>query len=135
MVDKDYHKQSPKNKSIRIKIMMNTDNKNKVEELVQREEVKDTPFTIVTTEEGSFVTMGKYRLSEPKGIDEVRKETKQITWNRLIQVIMLLHENMKEFDELSRIKRLEIIEKILKAILITWMALIVIIGILIINSI
>jgi len=81
--------------------MLKTEHTNEVEELVKREEVKDSPFTIITTEEGSFLTMGKYRLSEPTEIEELRKEAKEITWNRLIQVMMLVGENMKEFNELS----------------------------------
>lgn len=79
--------------------MLNTDNNKEVQELVKREEVEQTPFTIVTTEEGSFLTMGKYRLTEAKTIEEIRKEAKQVTWNRLIQVIMLLNETMKEVNE------------------------------------
>ncbi len=81
--------------------MLKTEHTNEVEELVKREDVKDSPFTIVTTEEGSFLTMGKYRLSEPDELDKIRKESKKITWNRLIQVMMLVGENMKEFNELS----------------------------------
>jgi len=81
--------------------MLKTEHTNEVEELVKREDVKDSPFTIVTTEEGSFLTMGKYRLSEPGELEQIRKESKKITWNRLIQVMMLVGENMKEFSELS----------------------------------
>ena len=79
--------------------MLNTDNNTQVEELVKREEVEHTPFTIVTTEEGSFLTMGKYRLTEAQTIEEVRQEAKKVTWNRLIQVMMLLNETMGEMKE------------------------------------
>ncbi len=81
--------------------MVKTEHTNDVEELVKRQDVPDSPFTIVTTEEGSFLTMGKYRISEPADLKEIIKESKKITWNRLIQVMMLVGENMKEFNELS----------------------------------
>ncbi len=74
-----------------------TDNK----ELISRKEVKDTPFTVVTTEEGSFGAMGRYRITEVGEAKEIEKELKRMTWNRMIQVAMLL---IRDNDE-SKIKK------------------------------
>lgn len=72
-----------------------TDKKNssKNEELVKRKDIKDTPFEVITINDKSFGTMGQFRLTENlNSIKEVEKELKEITWNRLIQVIMILDE-------------------------------------------
>ena len=61
-------------------------------ETIKREDVKDSPFTIITIEGKSFGTMGEYRLTEEGNIKDIRKQLKTITWNRVIQVIMLLDE-------------------------------------------
>ena len=61
-------------------------------ETISRENVKDSPFTIITIDGKSFGTMGDYRLTEEGTIKEIRKQLKTITWNRIIQVIMLLDE-------------------------------------------
>lgn len=78
-------------------------NSNSKEELIQRIEVKDTPFTVVTTEEGSFGCMGKWRLTEVKETQrEIKEELAAMTWNRILQVTMLLCEEIytsKMFNE------------------------------------
>ncbi len=61
-------------------------------ETIKREDVKDSPFTIITIDGKSFGTMGEYRLTEEGNIKEIRKQLKTITWNRIIQVVMLLDE-------------------------------------------
>jgi len=69
----------------------NNDSLNK--ELIEREEIENSPFTIITVEGKSFGVMGKYRLTEEgKDKDEVRKELEEITWNRIIQVMMILDQ-------------------------------------------
>ena len=61
-------------------------------ETIKREDVKDSPFTIITIEGKSFGTMGEYRLTEEGNIKDIKKQLKTITWNRIIQVVMLLDE-------------------------------------------
>ena len=61
-------------------------------ETIKREDVKDSPFTIITIDGKSFGTMGEYRLTEEGNIKDIRKQLKTITWNRVIQVVMLLDE-------------------------------------------
>jgi hypothetical protein len=62
-------------------------------ELVKRDSIKDTPFEIITIEGKSFGAMGDYRITEEKKTaKEVEKELSKITWNRIIQIIMILDE-------------------------------------------
>lgn len=69
-----------------------TDNKNSNYEMVEREEIEETPFTMITIEGKSFGTMGIHRLTEYGTKKEIRKELKEFSWNRLVQVLMLLEE-------------------------------------------
>ena len=71
-----------------------TDKKNSgKEELVKREKIKDSPFEIITQQGTSFGIMGDYRVTEQyKKKAEVKKELSKITWNRIVQVIMILEE-------------------------------------------
>ena len=60
---------------------------------VKRENVKNTPFQIVSMEGYHFGVMGDYRITEKNNNKkEVKKELSEITWNRLIQVMMILNE-------------------------------------------
>ncbi len=70
-----------------------TDKVNSGEELVKRKDIKETPFQVITTEGVSFGAMGEYRVTEKcETVKEVEKELKKITWNRIIQVMMILEE-------------------------------------------
>lgn len=73
---------------------MNTE----TEELIERTEVKDTPFTIIRikAKNESFATLGEYRITEVyEHNKDLEEELKTITWNRIIQVIMILTEKLK----------------------------------------
>lgn len=62
-------------------------------ELIKRTSVDDSPFEIIELEYGCFGVMGNYRITEEyKTQAEVKKELEKITWNRIIQVIMILDE-------------------------------------------
>ena len=81
-----------------------TDKKNySKKQLVEREQLKDTPFEIITIEGESFGTMGQYRLTEKyKDRKEVKKELEKITWNRIIQIIMLLDELKQNINNTNK---------------------------------
>lgn len=68
---------------------------NKNEELIKRTDVDGTPFTVITTPDGgSFVSLGKYRVSEPFATEkEAIKHVKSKDWNLLLAVIMLMVED------------------------------------------
>lgn len=60
---------------------------------IERTEIKDSPFNVITVDGESFGVMGDYRLTEKAGNKEdVIKQLEKITWNRVIQVVMLLDE-------------------------------------------
>jgi hypothetical protein len=63
------------------------------EELIKRVQIKDSPFEVITQQGYSFGVMGNYRLTEKSNdAKEVAKELKKITWNRVIQIVMILDE-------------------------------------------
>lgn len=69
-------------------------------ELIKKEEVENTPFTIVTTENEIFAVMGEYRVTEKYdkneyGVGQLKAMVQEITWNRLVQVIMIINEKLK----------------------------------------
>ena len=75
-------------------------------ELLTRKEIDNTPFTVVGTENGYFAVMGQYRLTDVfNDEDDCIKEVSKITWNRLVQVIMLINDkfndkfNLKDLEE------------------------------------
>lgn len=75
-----------------------TDNSNSSnEELIKRNEIPKTPFTIISVEEGHFGTLGKYRITEIHDTyEEAKQDVEEITWDRIVQVIGLLHQILTE---------------------------------------
>ena len=68
------------------------DNENSL--MIERYPIKETPFTVITLEEKRhFGVMGEYRITEEmKSRGEVEDELKCITWNRVMQVMLILDE-------------------------------------------
>lgn len=67
-------------------------------ELLKRTDIKDSPFTIISMVEKNehFAVMGDYRVTEVYHTLEMAKETVQkVTWNRIVQVIMIMNEKNK----------------------------------------
>ena len=65
----------------------------KNEQMVERMQIESTPFTIISVDGKHFGVMGEYRMTEEKNSrGEVEDELKCITWNRIIQVMLVLHE-------------------------------------------
>lgn len=68
-------------------------------EMIERDEIKDSPFTVISMNGESFGVMGDYRLTEKSGSkSEIIEKLEKITWNRIIQVMMIL----KEVDEKNK---------------------------------
>lgn len=59
-----------------------------------RHDVEDSPFVVIGNDENGWVgTMGKYRISEEfKTMEECKKDLEQITWNRIVQVLVLINQ-------------------------------------------
>lgn len=72
----------------------NVKDTNNTECLIERINIEDTPFTIIKTDKGSFGTLGKYRITETGTEEEIRKELITITWNRIVQVLTLITEEL-----------------------------------------
>ena len=63
------------------------------EELIKKDALEGTPFHVVTIGDESFGVMGEYRLTEKKSDRaEIIEELEVITWNRLVQVMMIMNE-------------------------------------------
>lgn len=57
-------------------------------QLITRNEIKGTPFDIITTEEGSFLAIGHYRLSEIIiDIKELLRRVEEKDWHTMINLI------------------------------------------------
>lgn len=89
---------------------MNT--KEKVEEnnteLISKKDVKDSPFTIVSMNETEehFAVLGEYRITEKyKSIEKAEKEVVKITWNRIIQIMMIMTEKMKDNAMIEKLRK------------------------------
>ncbi len=63
-------------------------------QLVEIKPIEDTPFAAVKTEKTWHLVLGKYRLSTELGsYEECLEESKNATWQRIMQVIQIMIEN------------------------------------------
>ena len=69
-------------------------NKKESSTMIERFPIKESPFTVITLEENvHFGVMGEYRVTEEmKSRGEVEDSLRLITWNRIIQVMMIIEE-------------------------------------------
>jgi hypothetical protein len=71
-------------------------------EIVKREAVKDTPFTVISYEGYHFGVIGEHRITDRYNDKKVVvKKLKEFSWNRVIQVLMIL-DSQKE--KLAQVK-------------------------------
>lgn len=62
-------------------------------ELTEKIEINETPFTAIRIENKWFLTMGKYRITEPlTSKEEVLQDANRSDWNRILQVIGVMIE-------------------------------------------
>ncbi len=86
--------------SIELNSKMNNDEPNS--ELIVREPIENSPFTIIGIENQWFGSMGKYRITEPMDTkEEVKEEVSKITWDRIVQVILIVTAEPKIKEELE----------------------------------
>lgn len=76
------------------------ENKNKSnsgEQLVEQHAIPNTPFTAIKYDSKWYLTMGKYRLTKELPTKEKAiYESKNASWNRLMQVIQIMIDNNLE---------------------------------------
>lgn len=81
---------------------LNTDNLNSLEskQLIEREPIKNTPFTLIKSEDGILITLGKYRLNATplKSVEEATNYLVDNLWN-IVLTIAVLVKNFKEDDQ------------------------------------
>ena len=74
----------------------------KNEQMVERMQIENSPFTIISVDNKHFGVMGEYRMTEEMNSrGEVEDELRCITWNRIVQVMLVLSEirnKDKEFN-------------------------------------
>lgn len=65
-----------------------------------RHDIKDSPFVVIGNENGWVGTMGQYRITEEfKTKKECIKDVEKITWNRIVQVLVLINQINEIKDE------------------------------------
>ena len=75
----------------------NSESNSNNEELIKRHEIPNSPFVVITTDEGSFGTLGKYRITEiHQNKHDAIEDTQKMTWNRIIQIISLINQILKD---------------------------------------
>jgi len=73
------------------------DSLSKNKELIKRVDVKNSPFTIITVNKKHFGVMGQYRITEESNsIKKIKDDLEKITWDRIIQVMMILNEKLDQ---------------------------------------
>ena len=65
-------------------------------ELISREKFLD-PFELVTTEEGTFVALGSYRLTEFMSKEEAQEKILTKSWDLIISLNLALADAQKKF--------------------------------------
>jgi len=66
-------------------------------QLIEREKFDDNPFELVTTEEGTFIALGSYRLTEFMNIEEAKEKILNKPWDLIISVNLALGHAQKKF--------------------------------------
>lgn len=73
------------------------DNNNSNSELVEKINIKDTPFTAVRLDDKWFLTLGKYRLTDPvQTFDEVEAQAYETTWTRIMSIMQIMIDENEE---------------------------------------
>lgn len=67
--------------------------------MITRKDIKNSPFTIISLNETNehFAVIGEYRITEKYNkASKAEGEVQKITWNRIIQITMILIEKLKK---------------------------------------
>lgn len=70
---------------------------NQSSQLIERETLDGTPFEIVTTEEGTFIALGSYRLTEFMSKEDAKEKIQKKHWDLIISVNLALGHAQKKF--------------------------------------
>ena len=76
----------------------------KNEELFKRFEIEDTPFEVLydSVKDQYCGVLGMHRLTKFYGdLETCKTATEMITWNRILQVIGIINENINKLNQIS----------------------------------
>lgn len=60
-------------------------------ELLEQKEIPETPFKAVRMEDKWFLTLGKYRLTEPmQTFEQISDDAHRADWTRIMQIINIM---------------------------------------------
>lgn len=79
-----------------------TDNKSSGEQLIERVNIEGTPFTAIKREceEGWFLTMGRYKVSDNYGtLEGLESSVGSVDWEILTNVIGIMVEQFNEVNK------------------------------------
>ena len=72
-------------------------------EIIERFPIENSPFTVITVNNEHFGVMGEYRMTESyETRKECAEELEKITWNRIIQVLMVLNEITSKDEKFNK---------------------------------
>lgn len=75
-------------------------------EIIKQKEIEGTPFKIIEIEGEYFLTLGKYRLTQPMDKEEdVRKYLITDKWTLLLQMIEIRFQIEKEENKVKLTKK------------------------------
>ena len=73
--------------------------------IIEREEIENTPFLLVSHERGSFIALGNYRISENYETKaEALNYIEKINWDNLFNVMVSLVQHLKTIDVSAHIE-------------------------------
>lgn len=99
-----------KEAAIKTRLMNTEMEQQKGTQIIEREEMAGTPFTLVTTEGKTFLTMGKYQISEPMEKEEIGQYMMENEWNIITTIIGIISQHVVDRTEIM--KRTPVIGKI-----------------------
>lgn len=87
---KNMHQKS----TIKTRLMNTEMNKQEGTELIKRQDMEGTPFTIVKTEGKCFLTMGKYQISEQMEEEDIALYLMENEWNIIVTIAGIIAEHV-----------------------------------------
>lgn len=72
-------------------------------ELIEKKQIPETPFTAIRIEDKWFLTLGKYRLTNPvENYDLIEAEANNTSWERILQIMKIVV--LDELEQRDKIK-------------------------------
>lgn len=72
-------------------------------ELIEKRQIPETPFTAIRIEDKWFLTLGKYRLTNPvDSYEAIEADAQNTSWDRLLQIMKIVV--MDELEQRDKIK-------------------------------